>query len=72
MQKVVRVMRRKFDKREQSERTQMKSYGILLMDKDQPSLSNCCDAEVRGNIGDDRIGICADCGEWAEFPEVDE
>jgi hypothetical protein len=57
--------------REKNEKSQMKSYGILLVDEEQRPVSNCCDALPKGNVDigvKDSIGICSDCGEWADFP----
>jgi hypothetical protein len=52
--------------REKNEKSQMKSYGILLMDDDIRPVSNCCGADPKGNVHDG-VGRCADCGEFAEF-----
>jgi hypothetical protein len=59
--------------REKNEKDQMKSYGILPMDKDDDirPVSNCCGAMPKGNVHKG-IGRCADCGEFAEFESADE
>ena len=63
----MKEMKRKFNALETHERSQMKSYGILLMDDDRiRPVSNCCGADPKGNVNDS-VGRCADCGEWASF-----
>jgi len=53
--------------RNTDEKSDMKSYGILLMDDDRiRPVSNCCGAAPKGDVHES-VGRCADCGEWSSF-----